>query len=367
MRVTRVLHVLNGFYMDGIESILMNIYRNVDKNKLQFDFIIHTNTKTIFEEEILNMGGNIYKVSEYKVTNHFKYINEWRNFFKENKYEIIHSHIGAKSYPFFKIVKKNGLTTILHSHNTSVSKGLTLLARRYLQRKLVSVTDYRFACSIPAGEVLHGKYEFEILKNAIDVDKFLFSQSIREEVRSELEIDNKFVIGHVGVFSFQKNHEFLIDIFYEINKKQNNAFLLLIGVGLEEDIKVVKDKVKSLGLSDSVAFLGVRSDVNRLYQAMDLLLFPSRFEGLPLTLIEAQTASLPCIISDVIASEVKITDLIEFIPLDNGAEYWSEKVLEHVNKNSRENTVEAIRENGYDIRDLAQKYQDFCLDIINKN
>ena len=372
MSAIRVLHVLNGFYMDGLEALLMNIYRNIDREKVQFDFIIHTDSKGASEEEILKMGGNIYKMPKYKIMNHFKYTNEWENLFEADKdYKIIHSHIGAKSYPFFKIAKKGGLFTILHSHTISVSKGLTLLARRILQKKLVKITDYRIACSTPAGEVLHGNNDFEIFKNAIKVEKFLFSQSVRNEVRNELKLDNKFVIGHVGRFDYVKNHEFIIDVFYEVKKRKSNAFLVLVGMGLEKDVKPIADKVEALGLSDNVAFLGARADVNRLYQGMDLLLFPSRFEGLGMAIIEAQTASLPCVVSDAIPSEVKITDLVEFIPLDKGAEYWSEKVLNHADENSRkdiqENIVKEIRESGYDIKELARKYKDFYLDIINKN
>lgn len=315
----RILHVFGRLNRGGAEMMIMTLYRNIDRTKVQFDFIVHANEKCAFEDEVRFLGGNIYKVPRYNGKNHFQYKKAWNEFFQNHpEYKIIHGHIRSTASIYLKIAKKLGLITIAHSHNTSSGGGFSAVVKNILQYPIRSIADYLFACSRAAGEWLYGKRackgdNFFILNNAIDTEKFIFNEETRLKKRKELQIEDKFVIGHVGRFHPQKNHYFLIDIFKEIYNINKNSVLLLIGDG---DLKKsIQEKVEDLGLSNNVVFTGVRPNVPELLQAMDVFLFPSLYEGLPVALIEAQAAGLPCIVSDKITTDTKITDLISFVPL----------------------------------------------------
>jgi glycosyltransferase involved in cell wall biosynthesis len=259
--------------------------------------------------------------------------------------------------------------TIAHSHSTSSGSGLAAVVKDILQKPLKSNSvDHLFACSEAAGEWLFGSKNMNavsILKNSIDANKFVYNEITRVQVRRNLAIDQRFVIGHVGSFIEPKNHMFLIDIFKEIHEKNNKSVLMLVGRGeLSEKVTL---KVKELGLEDSVMFMGIRTDIPELLQAMDVFLFPSLYEGLPLTLVEAQAAGLIVIASDKITEEINLTNLVKFISLERPASYWAEKLFQYTNSYKRRNTHEKICEAGYDVKENAKWLEEFYLNEYKRN
>jgi glycosyltransferase involved in cell wall biosynthesis len=275
----RVLQVFAQMNKGGAETMVMNMYRNIDRSKIQFDFVVHTEEECTFDNEIVQLGGRIYRVPRYIGRNHLAYTRAWNTFFRNNsEYKIIHGHVRSTASIYLKIAKKYGLKTIAHSHNTSSGNNLVALTKNILQFPLRNIADYLFACSKRAGEWLFGENinyrdNYYILKNAINTHEYIFNEEIRLRKRQELGLKDRFVVGHVGRFNKQKNHKFLIDIFKSIHELDDNSVLILAGSGPLKS--KIEKKVNSLNLSDSVLFLGVRSDVRELLQAMDVFLFPS--------------------------------------------------------------------------------------------
>ena len=349
-RPIRILQVLGEMNRGGAETMIMNVYRNIDHSKIQFDFIVHTNEKCAFDDEILSLGGNIYRVPSYTGLNHLTYIKAWEYFFDNNKqYKMIHSHIRSTASIFLKIAKEYGLITIVHSHNTSNRTGFSSCLKKIIQIpiKKASYIDYRLACGREAGKWLFGNSDFQVINNSIECENFIFNKDKRYSTREIYNLQGKFIIGHIGSFRKVKNHTFLIDIFSAIHKQNKNAVLMLVGDGkLREQMQ---KKVDNLGLSNNVIFTGIKTNVNELLMSMDVFLFPSIFEGLPVTIVEAQATGIKCIISDTITDEVCFTDLVESISLDKSVEYWAKKVLDSNNGYQRKNYQKAIFDNGYDI------------------
>lgn len=328
----RVLQVLGGLNRGGAETMVMNLYRNIDRNKIQFDFIKHTESKCAYDDEIKELGGRIYSIPKYKVYNHFQYKKAWNNFFKKHpEYKIIHGHVRSTATIYLKIAKKYGLYAIAHSHSTSSGKGIKAIIKNMLQFRIRYITDYFMGCSKEANEWLYGKKianseKCIILHNAIDVEKYTYNEDIRNKLRKELNIkEDEMVVGNIGRFSYMKNHKFLIDIFEKLCKTEN-CKLLLVGDGeLKNDIQNI---VKNKHLESKVIFTGVRSDVNEILQAMDIFVMPSIFEGLPVTLIEAQASGVPSLITNIITKEVDITPLIYRENLKNEPLIWANKIKE---------------------------------------
>ncbi|MCC3670626.1 glycosyltransferase family 1 protein [Terrisporobacter mayombei] len=352
----------------GAETMAMNLYRNIDRSKVQFDFIVHTEKKCDYDDEINLLGGKIYRVPRYKGINHFIYRKQWIEFFRKHpEYDIIHGHMRSTASIYLNIAKKYGLKTISHSHNSSSGKGISSIIKNIMQYKIKYIADYLFSCSKSAGIWLYGKRRcdrenFFVLNNAIEADKFKLNLEKRENIRNELDINDKLVIGHIGRFHPQKNHEFLIEVFKLINKKNQDSVLLLVGDG--ELRECINEKVKKLGLEDKVIFTGVRDDVDSLVQAMDVIVFPSLYEGLPLTLIEIQVSGLPCIASDTITKDVNITKSIEYMSLESNKDLWANKILEVGKFSNRYDRYEDIVKSGYDIKTTSQWYQAFCKAIV---
>lgn len=328
----RVLQVLGGLNRGGAETMVMNLYRDIDRNKIQFDFIKHTESKCAYDDEIKELGGRIYSIPKYKVYNHFQYKKAWNNFFKKHpEYKIIHGHVRSTATIYLKIAKKYGLYAIAHSHSTSSGKGIKAIIKNMLQFRIRYITDYFMGCSKEANEWLYGKKianseKCIILHNAIDVEKYTYNEDIRNKLRKELNIkEDEMVVGNIGRFSYMKNHKFLIDIFEKLCKTEN-CKLLLVGDGeLKNDIQNI---VKNKHLESKVIFTGVRSDVNEILQAMDIFVMPSIFEGLPVTLIEAQASGVPSLITNIITKEVDITPLIYRENLKNEPLIWANKIKE---------------------------------------
>lgn len=312
----RVAQVVGKMVGGGVEAVVMNYYRHIDRSKVQFDFLVDADSTLVPREEIESLGGRIFEIPPYQHV--FEYQRELQRLFKQEGWKIVHSHINALSVFPLRAAKKAGVPVrIAHSHSTS---GKGEYAKNALKSVLKTQSNryptHRFACSKFAGEWLFGKAaHFEVVYNAIDLDRFRFNVEARAEARADLGlVGNQFAIGHVGRFTAQKNHAFLIDVFTEVAKRRDDAVLLLVGTGEAE--ASVKALVDERGLTDRVKFLGQRSDVNRLYQAFDAFVLPSLYEGLGLVGVEAQVSGLPCLLSDAITREVDVTGECRFLPIE---------------------------------------------------
>jgi len=367
----RILHVVGSMNRGGTETMIMNLYRQIDRSKVQFDFMVHTSDKCAYDDEILELGGKIYRVPMFKGTNYFSYQNAWIQFFNTNQeYKIIHGHIGSSAAIYLKLAKRNGCFTIAHSHNTkSIGKNLKSFLYPYFSYPTRYIADFFFGCSKNAGSDRYGKKvvssdKFKVLNNAIPANKYRYSNEIREQLRKKLNVEEKTVLGHVGRFSHQKNHQMLINIFQTLHKENPDTVLLLVGDG--ELRKSIENRVVDLGLSDSVIFTGVRSDIPELMQAMDVFVFPSLYEGLGLVAIEAQAAGLRCVVSDSIPKEAFVTDLIKSLPLEEPVDIWAKSILQYSKGYVRKNTYEVIKNNGYDILDIAKWLESFYLKKVEE-
>ena len=351
-----VAQIMGKWVGGGVEAVIMNYYRNIDRSKVQFDFICDEDSTNIPYDEIKKLGGRVIICPPYqKIFGYEKFLID---LFKKNNYKIVHSNINALSVFPLRAAKKAGVPIrIAHSHSATNKKewkkNLMKQALRPFSKKYA--TDY-FACSELAGRWLFGDKTFEqgkvtIINNAIDLDKFKYDEKVRKEKRKELNInDDTLVVGHIGRFVAQKNHTFLIDIFSELHKKEKNSILLLIGQG--PLMGEIKQKVDSLGISDSVKFLGQRDDVNELYNAMDLFLFPSLYEGLGMVLIEAQANGLPCIASIEVPKIADISNNVQFYDLNDSIDIWL--------KNYDTNRFKFICKNCiYDIKKEAEKLEKY--------
>ncbi len=354
----RVAQIIGKWLGGGVESVVMNYYRNIDRSKIQFDFICDEDSTNIPYAEIESLGGKVILIPPYQKV--IKYHKELKRVLKEGNYKIVHSHINTLSVFSLFAAKCAGVPVrIAHSHSTTNKKEKNKNLMKQLLRPFSKVfaTDY-MCCSELAGRWLFGDKEYDkgnvyLLNNAIDLDKFKYDEVVRREKRKELNIDDDtLVIGHVGRFVEQKNHRFLIDIFNEVHKQNEKSILLLVGQGpLQEEIK---EKVKSLGIDDCVKFLGQRNDISELYQAMDLFLFPSLYEGLGMVVIEAQCSNLPCVVSTEVPETVKININIEFVDLSDDSSYWWLKIKKVLNDTfDRKMQIEKNKLSRYNIKKEA--------------
>lgn len=366
----RIAQIMGKWVGGGVEAVVMNYYRHIDRNKVQFDFICDDDSTCIPKEEIEKLGGKVILIPPYQKV--FKYHKELKKVLTEGNYKIVHSHINALSvFSLWAAKSAKVPVRIAHSHSTSNKKEWkkTLLKNILRPFSKVFATDY-FCCSELAGRWLFGNKTYNqekvyLLNNAIDVDKFKYDEKIRKAKRKELKIKDKdLVIGHIGRFVQQKNHSFLIDIFNEVHKQNKNTILLLAGEGpLKEEIE---NKVKELGLKKNVMFLGQRNDANELYQAMDAFLLPSLYEGLPVVGVEAQAAGLPCFFSTDMTKETKVLKTTKFITLTHTPKYWSKTILTEFKNYTRNDTEKEITANSFNIKIEATKLEQ-QYDKLNRN
>ncbi len=363
MSEIRVLQVVTLMNRGGLESMIMNYYRNIDRNKIQFDFLEHREGKHDFTDEIISLGGNIYTVPAMNPLNTNGYLKEIDYFFKNshNRYQIVHSHLDCmSSYPLKFAKKYNIPVRIAHSHTINIDKDWKYLSKIYSKAQIKKYATHLFACSNEAGKFMFKKNEFDVIKNAIDVKRFEFNESKRKIIRKELKISDKFVIGHVGRFNIEKNHELLINIFKKVKEKVDNAVLVLVGGG--ELRKKIETKVKDLNLGDSVIFTGVCTNISELLLSMDVFVFPSLYEGLGIAVIEAQASGLPCVISDRVPREAHLTNQIEILSLTDSVESWVKSILKFNINYKRYSKYNEIKLMGYDVKDAANRLECFYLE-----
>lgn len=356
----RILQVVNIMDRAGLETMLMNYYRNMDHTKVQFDFLTHRDNDGAYDEEIKQLGGKVYHAPRLMPQNYPAYFKWMKNFFKEHpEYKIVHSHIDTMSFfPLFAAKLGNIPVRISHSHSSKLDKDLKLPIKYTAKLLLPGVANNYFACGLEAGKFLYKNKDFKIINNACDVSKFAFEPNKILELKEKYNLNNKFVLGHVGRYCYIKNQLFLLDIFKEYLSLNENSALVLIGKGPDET--KIRKKIKNLDIEDKVLLLIDRNDVNELYNMMDVFVMPSLFEGLPVVAVEAQINGLKCFMSDKISDEVKITGTLEMISLDKSAKEWAE-IIYNSNCERNHEAVNRIKEKGYDVSIEAKKLMEYYI------
>lgn len=325
-RPIRVLQVFASLDRGGAEQVVMNWYRTINRDRIQFDFTVNSRTREYaHESEIRALGGRVFRIPKPKPWTLPRYWRTWRELLARHpEWDVIHVHHSYAGFLFIPLIKRMGRTTIVHSHNAGRDPGFKSLIKVQSRRPLRHLADQTIACSKAASKWMFGDTGGEVILNGIDLAAYRFDLAQRARARQELDIKDQLVIGHVGRFNTQKNHGFLIAIFREVVNIAPDAVLLLVGDGNLRP--TIEERVSQLGLSGNVRFLGVRSDINRLLNAMDVFLFPSLYEGLGVVLVEAQANGLPCVVSDTVPQEVKINPDVQFLPLSAPASEWAKAV-----------------------------------------
>lgn len=363
----RVLHIVGSMHPGGMENFIMNLYRHIDRERIQFDFVVHLKQENAYTDEIRRLGGRIYELPRL-TSKPFANLRQLYRLVKENRYRIVIRHTpNALIAPQIFAAKWAGARVICHSHNTTdPQKTLHRIGRFLLQSARIE----RFACSEEAGKWMFGRHgRVRIVHNAIDIDQFCYSEEKRNRIRDEFAIGSGRVYGHVANFIASKNHRFLIQIYKQISMADPDARFFCIGDGeLKEQIEAEAEK---LGIADRVFFTGIRYDVRDFMSCMDVLIFPSVFEGLPLTLIEAQAAGLPCLVSDAVTKDAEVTDgLVCFYPLEQPAQSWAKKAQELSDAASgkkRSCQREKIAAAGYDIEQLSAWYTSYFTELARES
>lgn len=353
----RVLCVFSTLDRGGAESMCMNLYRHIDKNKVQFDFVKHTSKKGAFEDEIMSLGGRIFEAPRLKVGKIITYCQWWSSFLDNHpEYHVIHGHFFGISPVYFSIAKRKKRITIGHSHISKADRLTKAILCKFISR----TSDYAFACSKLAGEWIFHDRQFTVLNNAIDSKLFRADAQIAKEVRDEFLLGDNLVIGNVSRFNLQKNPYGILEIFCKIHEKCPHSKLLWVGDGpMKEEIT---EKAKNQGVLPNVVFTGVRNDVPRLLQAMDAFLFPSFYEGLGIAAVEAQAAGVQTFCSTAVPEEAGVTELCHFISLEN-LDIWAQEISTIPANYLHLDMTEQIKKSGYDIHDTAVWLQNFYLSI----
>ena len=359
----RILNVVPNMRAAGIETFIMNVYRNIDRTKIQFDFIVHNMEKKQYDDEIEKMGGKIYRFTFKDDKNLFKYIKDLNNFFLEHReYKIVHGHMQSMMPLYLLIAKINKVPIrIAHSHNNNYEKTIKGFILHIFSKFSKFVSTNNFACSDEAGKYLFANKRFDIIYNGINIEKFKYDLKIRENIRAQLQINDCFVIGHVGRFELQKNHKFLIKIITKLSKSKDKKIkLLLVGEGKTQ--KSIKKLVEKNKLADNVIFLGVRKDISEIMQGLDVFLLPSLYEGLGIVAIESQASGLHTIVSNNIAKETNISDKIEYLPINN-VELWVEKINNYPSNYDRLSEYEKILNSKFNIFNVANFLQEEYINL----
>lgn len=371
----RILNLFTIMNRGGAETMVMNYYRSIDRTRVQFDFMVHRQERGAYDDEIEALGGRIYRMPPVQPGHFGEYKREVARFFDEHKeYSIVHSHMSELGFYAFREAKKHGVKcSVCHAHNAPHFKDETLvekakdLVREYFKHRIRKYTDHKFICGIEAGEWLFGKKskpEFVMMNNAVDASRFVWSEEKSAALKAKFDLEGKFTVCHVGRFNAQKNHTFLVEIFKAVHSIRPDSVLLLVGAGdLEEK---VRQQVEAAGLTDCVRFMGLRDDVNDIMVASDVFLFPSLYEGLPVTLVEAQSSGIKCVISDNIPDDCRITQNIDVVSLQSSTQRWAEEVLKYADGYPRRNAKDDIVRAKFDIKENAKWLEEFYINEHNK-
>lgn len=361
----RILQVIGIMNRGGAETMIMNFYRAIDRTKYQFDFLVFSDKTGDYDAEIEKLGGKIYRLPVFKIYNYFSFKKSVKKFFSEHHWEVIHGHIRSSASIYLEEAKKHGSYAIAHCHSTDGECFIIKTLYHMLTYRIRYVADYFMACSVEAGVAGFGKKvensdRFMVLKNAINCGDYQYNEERHIALKKKFQLEDKFVIGHVGRFVEVKNHDFLIDVFNEIQKNRSDAVLVLVGRGNLE--KQIKEKAKKLGIDEKVKFMGLRSDIPDIMNLFDIFIFPSHYEGLGIVGIEAQAAGLPCVFSDNIPQEAIITDNVIKLSLNEKANTWAEAIINIYEEYVRKDQYDVIDKSGYNIttevKKLEKKYEE---------
>lgn len=357
----RILNIVPNMRAAGVETFIMNVYRNIDRTKVQFDFLVHSQKKEFYDDEIEKMGGKIYRLTYKDDKNFGKYIKDLNKFFSEHKeYKIVHGHMQSMMPVYLKIAKKyNVKTRIGHSHNNSYEKSIKGFILHILSRNSKKYANVKFACSADSGKYLFGKKsKVEVINNGIEINNFKFDKIKRNQIREELKLnDDDILIGNVGRMEKQKNQLFLIEVFKKLYEKNDKYKLLIIGEGKLET--KIKNKISKYQL-ENVTYIKKRiKNVNEYMMAMDIFALPSLYEGLGIVLIEGQASGLKCFTTlDTVAKETNLTNNIKYLKLDKNI--WINTILNTDVKYDRTKNMEDICKE-FDIRNVAKKLENLYL------
>ena len=358
----KVLHVVGKMHRAGMETLIMNIYRNIDRHTLQFDFCVHYPEKGNYDSEIMGLGGKIYYMPKVQYSNIIELKTAIKNFLKDhNDYIAIHVHYSCIGFLYFKYGNANGIKNLIyHAHNSGREKGIKANIRYIMEQYSIKYANIFFACSDLAGQYnYHGK-NYIMLNNGVDTDKFKYNEHVRNEYKKKMDLENNKSCLHIGRFDIQKNHSFLINFFNDLYKIDNNYILLLLGDGpMREEIQ---NKVDAMDCRKNIRFLGSRNDINNLLSVSDIFLLPSLYEGLPLTLIEAQASGIKCIISNTITKEANlINENVKYLSIKN-KKIWINEIINTINY-KRIDTSEIVRKKGFDNHDIANNMYNFYMNL----
>lgn len=355
----RILHVLGTTQLGGAESRIMDLYRHVDRERVQFDFLVHTGGEGFFDKEIRELGGRIFRVPRFRFYNYFSYKKAVKDFFEKNhEFRAVQGHITSTAAIYLPIAKRAGIPLIIaHARSAGVDKGIKGVLTRLLRRNLSKKADFLFTCSELAGISVFGRKAVEagetvFVPNAIDCEAFEYDGLRRGKMREELGLSGKYVIGHVGRFHYAKNHEYLLQVFAALCKRGEKEYVLLL-LGEGGGMEAAKKQAKDLGISDRVLFAGNKRNVYDYYQAMDYFVYPSRFEGLPGTVVEAQVSGLRCLMSDSICTEVMATELVHAMSIQDAPERWAEYIVD-TQDYERSGRREQMEKAGFDVKAQAR-------------
>jgi glycosyltransferase involved in cell wall biosynthesis len=364
----RILQMINSLHFGGSQSFVMNVYHNIDRSKIQFDFVVIPEEEKDLYDEVRRMGAKVFVCPKYRIINHFAYAAWWNEFFQSHpEYKVIHGHVRSTSAIYLSIAKKHGLKTIAHSHSTSNGKGILGIVKTMMQYPTRNIADYLFSCSDIAGAWMYGKNalqksNYRMIPNGIDLQRFTYRPEKRKEIRKKLGIqDNEFVIGHIGRFTRPKNHIFLIQLFDHFLKQHPNFRLLLVGDG--ELWPMIQQECKKQQLGEKVILAGAKSNTEDYYQAMDTFAFPSLWEGLPVSVVEAQASGLPCLLSDTITRNVQLTPLVQYVSLDD-REAWEKALVKcqgYPRKGCGQEYNKALQ--NFDSKKVAEQLSSFYLNL----
>lgn len=378
----RVLHVLGNTNLGGAESRIMDLYRHTDRNRVQFDFLVHSGEEGFYEKEIRELGGRIFRVPRFRIYNYFSYRKALKEFFQEHhEFALVQGHMTSTAAIYLPIAKKAGVKkTAAHARSAGVDKGLKGTMTRFLRRNLADKADYLFTCSELAGISVYGEKAVRegktiFIPNAIDCAGFTFDPEKRKKMREELGLTDTLIIGHVGRFHYAKNHEYLLRVFAELCRMSagaggstaetgadQNYHLILLGEGpLMEDTRKLAEE---LGVADRVHFLGNHKNIADYYQATDYFVYPSRYEGMPGTIVEAQASGLPCLMSDTICREVIATELVETMSIEKEPKVWAEELQRRIDalvskQENREKYAAKMAAAGFDVQAQAERMMRF--------
>lgn len=361
-----IAQIMGKWIGGGVEAVVMNYYRHIDRTKIQFDFICDEDSTNIPYEEIEKLGGRVIIVPPYQHI--LAYLKKLKQIFKENKYKIVHSHINALSvFPLYAAKCAGVPVRIAHSHATSSKKEWKRNLIKNILRIFsnVNATNY-MCCSELAGRWLFGDRAYDkgkvyLLNNAIDLEKFEFNEDVRKKIRKKLNInDDKIVVGHVGRMVETKNHSFLFKVFKKFAENEN-SLMILVGQGsLENQLKELANQMK---FDDKVIFLGQKENVNQIYQAFDVFVLPSFYEGFGMVLLEAQMSNLPCVVSDTVPKNAKIIENFTFLSIDDEIEKWSNNIINMVKKSVRKSNFSLLERKGFNIKREVKKLEEIYLNL----